>query len=359
MPPALVRALSAVALALGLFLPGLAAAQAPAVGTPVLGSSLLTPGQITAWYASTGIVSRSPVAVSDLAAAFIDEGAAQGVRGDIAFAQSMLETGYLRYGGQVKPADLNFSGLGACDTCSRGLAFPSAQLGVRAQIQHLYAYAAAGADPAVLARPLADVRFTYVRPYGKAALWEQMGNGNWATDPDYAGKVLGVWGSMLAFSGVPVPPGTSAGGSPDLKILVSPNGAARLAAWKPRRGALADGVASLGTPSSLKRSGRVCLVRWATLGAAVLVGGGANPCEPGTAKMRWSRLGGAGWHTGRGLAPGDTLGRLRALYPKARAVKGKWNLVSGSQRGKRKPIPRLRAEMQNGAVKALWVYPAA
>ena len=359
MPRTLVQFLSAIALAVGLWVPGLAAAQAPAVGTPVLGSSLLTPAQIAAWYAATGITPTSPVAVPDLAAAFIDEGAAQGVRGDIAFAQSMLETGYLRYGGQVKPADLNFSGLGACDSCSRGLAFTSAQLGVRAQIQHLYAYAAAGADPAVLARPLADIRFTYVRPYGKAALWEQMGNGNWATGQDYANKVLTVWRSMLAFNGIPVPPGTSAGGVPDLKILVSPNGAARLGAWKPRHGALADGIASLGAPSSLTPSGKVCLVRWETLGAAVLVTGGANPCEPGTAKMLWSRLGGTGWHTDRGLAPGDTLARLRALYPKARATAGKWNLVTGSQPGKRKPVPRLRAEMSNGTVKALWVYPSS
>ena len=356
MPRTLVRALSALALAVGLWVPGLAAAAAPPEGTPVLGSSLLSADQIVGWYASTGIVPTSPVPVPELAAAFLDEGSAQGVRGDIAFAQSMLETGYLRYGGQVKPADLNFSGLGACDSCTRGLTFPSAQLGVRAQIQHLYAYAAAGADPAVLARPQADIRFTNVQPYGKAALWEQMGNGNWATGPDYATKVLTVWRSMLAYAGVPEPAATGAGGTPDLKILVSPNGAARLAGWRPRHGALADGIASLGAPTSLTRSGKVCLVRWTTLGAQVLVGG-ANPCEAGTATMRWSRLGGTGWHTNRGLAPGDTLARLRALYPKARATAGKWNLVTGPQPGKRKPVPRLRAEMQNGTVKALWVYP--
>ena len=359
MPRTLLRVVGAIALVLGLALPAAAAAQAPApaAGTPVLGSSLLSADQIAAWYASTGIVPASPVPVPELAADFIDEGAAQGVRGDIAFAQSMLETGYLRYGGQVKATDLNFSGLGACDSCTRGLAFPTAQLGVRAQIQHLYAYAAAGADPAVLARPLADIRFTFVRPYGKAALWEQMGGGNWATDPDYANHVLTLWRSMLAFAGVPAPGPQSAGGTPDLTILVSPNGAARVAGWRPRTGALADGIASLGAPSSFTRSGGVCLVRWTGLGAAVLVAG-AHPCEPGTATMRWSRLAGAGWHTSKGLAPGDTLARLRALYPKARVVGGKWSLVSGPQPGKRKPVPRLRAEIANGLVSALWVYPA-
>lgn len=357
----LLRALGALALAAGLCLPAAASAQAPALGTPVLGATTLNAQQIAAWYASTGIVSTSPTPVPELAGHFIDEGAAQGVRGDIAFAQSMLETGYLRFGGIVKPADLNFSGLGACDSCPRGLAFPTAQLGVRAQIQHLYAYAAAGADPAVLARPLADIRFTNVRPYGKAALWEQMGNGNWATGAGYADKVLGVWRAMLAYSGIPVPAPQGAGGTPDLEVLVSPNGASRLAGWKPRRSTMADGIATLGAPSSLTRSGGVCLVRWDDLGAAVLAGGGSNPCTAGTATMRWCRLGGSGWHTDRGLAPGDALARLRVLYPKARPTDRtgrNWSLVAGREKGKRTPVQRLRAEVADGAVRALWVHPA-
>jgi hypothetical protein len=327
----------------------------------VLGSSLLTPEQIVAWYTSTGVSAASPVPIPELASRFIDEGAAQGVRGDLAFAQSMLETGYLRFGGIVKPSDLNFSGLGACDSCPRGLAFPSAELGVRAQIQHLYAYAAPGADPAVLARPLADVRFTAVRPYGKAPLWEQMGNGNWATSTTYAEKVLGVWHAMLAFAGIPIPGPQGAGATPDLTILVSPNGASRVAGWRSRRSTMADGIAALGAPSSLRRSGRVCLARWNDLKAAVLVGGGSNPCRAATAKMRWSRLAGTGWHTNRGLAPGDTLARLRALYPAARPTDRtgrSWSLVAGRERGKRAPVPRLRAEVGNRSVRALWVHPA-
>ena len=271
----------------------------------------------------------------------------------------MLETGYLRYGGLVRPTDLNFSGLGACDSCARGLAFASAELGVRAQIQHLYAYAAAGADPAVLARPLADVRFTRVVPYGRAPLWEQMGNGNWATGPDYARKVLTIWQAMLAFSGIPVPAPQAVGGTPDLEVVVSADGAARLAGWRARRATVADGIAILGAPTSLKRGGGVCLVRWDVLGAAALVRGAGNPCDLGTATTRWIRLSGAGWHTNRGLAPGNPLSRLRALYPRARAAGGSWRLVTGRDATTRRTVPRLRAEVAGGVVRALWVYPAA
>ena len=36
---------------------------------------------------------------------------------------------------------------------------------------------------------------------GWAPTWSEMGHGNWATDPDYAGKVIGIYNSMVAFSG--------------------------------------------------------------------------------------------------------------------------------------------------------------
>ena len=134
---------------------------------PVLGQSKVTPEEIAAWYQGKDIRSRSPTPVLQLARLFVEEGNAQGVRGDLAFAQSMVETGWLRYGGQVRPSDHNFSGLGACDSCRRGLAFRNPQVGVRAQIQHLYAYAQRDASEDQLVRPLVDIRFDKVAPKGR------------------------------------------------------------------------------------------------------------------------------------------------------------------------------------------------
>jgi hypothetical protein len=348
---------SVAAVALAAALPSPAAGQAPAAtGTPVLGASLLGPAQITAWYESTGVESRSPTAVARVARLFVEEGAVQGVRGDIAFAQAMLETGYLRYGGLVEPADHNFGGIGACDSCERGLRFPDPETGVRAHVQHLWAYASPTADAAALARPVVDVRFANVRPPGRAPLWEMMGNGNWATAPTYAPKVLAIWRQMLAANGVPVPEAAPAPGAVPagpLLVRASAAGAGSLAGWRLRRENMAGGIARLGAPGSRTPGGGGCLARWPAVGAAILVAGGGDPCASDAARVRWARLSAPIWRTQRGLSPGDTVRRMRVLYPGARRRAGRWWLVAGRAAGR--PAPRLRAEARSGTVRALWV----
>ena len=180
------------------------AASSPVTGiTPVLGQSRLTPEQIASWFAQQKITPAITIPILDLARIFVDEGNAQNVRGDIAFAQSVLETGWFRYrGSMVKPTDNNYSGLGACDSCSEGNRYASPEAGVRAQIQHLWAYADPNADPERVARPLTDTRMHYVNPYGRAPTWESMGAGNWATDPGYSAKVLGLYAEMLRHNGL-------------------------------------------------------------------------------------------------------------------------------------------------------------
>ena len=94
----------------------------------------------------------------ELATIYLEEGAIEGVRGDIAFAQSIHETGFFRVGGSVLPEQYNFAGLGATGGGTSGLYFASVREGVRAQIQHLKAYASAlGLEQACV-----DPRFTYV-----------------------------------------------------------------------------------------------------------------------------------------------------------------------------------------------------
>ena len=126
-------------------------------------------------------------------------------RGDVAFIQSIVETGWFRFGGSVQPSYNNFSGLGATDSGGAPAQFPNARTGVRAQIQHLRAYADATAKTCTvppLHYPCVDPRFNLVSPKGKAPTWNQMGNGNWATSTTYAQQILSLYSQMLAFNGV-------------------------------------------------------------------------------------------------------------------------------------------------------------
>ena len=89
---------------------------------------------------------------------FIEEGEAEGVRGDVAFAQSLHETGYFKFGGIVLPTQNNYAGIGALNGNATGQAasFPAPRTGVRAQIQHLKAYASTEA----LVNECVDPRFS-------------------------------------------------------------------------------------------------------------------------------------------------------------------------------------------------------
>jgi hypothetical protein len=191
------------------------AAPATAPRTPVMARERLSPTQLAAWFRAnpTRVAGyRASVPVEELTRLFVEEGRFEGVAGDLAFAQSVLETGSFRFPdhGQVRAEFNNFGGIGACDggTCGVGR-FPSARIGVRAQIHHLRAYADPSVTRASLANPLESPRFDLVVPKGRAPYWEQYGNGNWATDPAYATKILGLYAQMLAHAGVsptdPVP----------------------------------------------------------------------------------------------------------------------------------------------------------
>src|SRR6266446_9569452 len=78
-----------------------AVASTPVVQTPVMGPATLNASQLAAWYtARHGGPPNVPTVnndINEIARIFLDEGKADGVRGDIAFAQSMIETAWLSF----------------------------------------------------------------------------------------------------------------------------------------------------------------------------------------------------------------------------------------------------------------------
>ncbi len=189
-----------------------------AAGVPVMGPSQLGAAQLARWYGAQNRNPRLPVTIEELAAIFIDEARRVGVRGDLAFVQSIIETGWFEFrGSMVRPEDFNYAGLGACDSCSSGRRFPTPRLGIRAQVQHLRNYADLTSRAAHLPNP--PVRHWYAWPSldperavrnfdtffakGRAPTWNQMGGGNWATDPGYGTKILSLYNRALVFNGLP------------------------------------------------------------------------------------------------------------------------------------------------------------
>ncbi|MBH0230512.1 glucosaminidase domain-containing protein [Halobacillus yeomjeoni] len=90
---------------------------------------------------------------------YIEIGRIYGVRGDAAFSQMLKETSFHRFGGDVKPGQFNYAGLGAIGG-TQGASFKNEREGVTAHIQHLYAYASK--EPLPAGEKLVDPRFNLV-----------------------------------------------------------------------------------------------------------------------------------------------------------------------------------------------------
>lgn len=122
-----------------------------------------------------------------LANLYVSECAIEGINSDVAFVQMCLETGFLKFGGLVDESMNNFCGLGAISITERGNSFATEELGVRAHVQHLKAYASSG--PLVL--PLVDPRYKWVLPKGKSPTVMGLG-GTWASDVQYGTKLVNL-----------------------------------------------------------------------------------------------------------------------------------------------------------------------
>jgi hypothetical protein len=173
-------------------------AETEALKIPILGQSIATEQQLKDY-----LKQRNPNA-PDYAQLYLDFGSLYGVRGDIAFAQSMLETNFWRFGGSVRPEQNNFSGLGATSQTEGGASFSTPSQGIEAQIQHLYGYATEAPIPA--GRIVVDPRFQILETAnlrGTAPNWEDL-NGKWAVPgTTYGQDIVRLWSHTLT---IPVNP---------------------------------------------------------------------------------------------------------------------------------------------------------
>lgn len=163
---------------------GTVSVDAAIIGMPRLGA-----GDLASWFAASSYRPRVSTPIDDYAKWFIEEGSAEGIRGDIAFAQAVLETGGFANNDSVLAN--NFSGIGHCDLCPSGWVFASPRLGVRAQIQLLKSYAIRKPQ---YVNDLVDRRLR--GPAGCCQTWGDLTT-VWATDPTYGPKVMLIYTSMV------------------------------------------------------------------------------------------------------------------------------------------------------------------
>lgn len=129
---------------------------------------------------------------------FYEEANAEGVKAEVAFTQCMKETGFLKYGGDVLPNQYNFAGIGATGAV-HGASFKDVRTGIRAQIQHLKAYA----STSPLNNTCVDPRFNLVTrntaPYVEWLGIKENPNGyGWATAKNYGYDIVGMVKVLLS-----------------------------------------------------------------------------------------------------------------------------------------------------------------
>lgn len=163
----------------------------------VLSRRIMDDGKLTATQLADYFLSQRPdydyIEIVHFAQLYTVEAAVEGINSDVAFAQMCLETGYLRFGGLVQPEFHNYCGLGAMDAENPGCVFETEQLGVRAHIQHLQAYATH--EDQVLNNELIDPRYNWVHKTKYIETIEGL-TGTWATDPNYAVKIENILSRM-------------------------------------------------------------------------------------------------------------------------------------------------------------------
>ena len=164
--------------------------------TAIIGTPLASQEQCVSYLLSVNPHPAISVSPRELVAYYYEEGAREGIRPDVAFAQALKETGFFRYGGTVTPDQNNYCGLGTTSTEIKGAYFATSQIGVRAHIQHLLAYASTRRP----VRPVVDPRYNLVRNvYGTITLgnWQDL-NGRWAVPGDsYGQSILSMFRAML------------------------------------------------------------------------------------------------------------------------------------------------------------------
>lgn len=163
----------------------------------IMGATTVTQEEMVAMYNNQGVTYPSETLegggapdIETFCEIITEEAAAEEVRAEVVFVQSMLETGWLQYQGDSSAEQFNFAGLGTTGDGVEGISFPDVRTGLRAQVQHLKAYASSSD----LNQLCVDERFDLVQretaPYVEwLGIQENPYGVGWAEGADYGSKL--------------------------------------------------------------------------------------------------------------------------------------------------------------------------
>ena len=177
-------------------------AEAAADTITIMGAAEASEEQMVHYIEKRNPQPKLNCSVEDIVRYYYEEAGREGIRPDVALCQALKETGFFAYGGDVSPKQNNFCGLGATGNREPGASFATPQLGVRAHIQHLMAYATQEQPHGAIVDP----RYKHVvvnRPdiHGHITKWTGL-NGVWAVPGTrYGQEILYLWQQAQAPDG--------------------------------------------------------------------------------------------------------------------------------------------------------------
>ena len=160
-------AAATVALAATLAAPAAWSADLPAIKVSDKNKVLAcaTPGRLMAFLKARN--DKLDARFDGVATDYMRHGEDLGMRWDYAFFQMVVETGSLKFGGDVRAAQNNFAGLGATGNGEHGETFKDVSTGVRAHLEHLQMYSGE-----IVAHPVAE-RTRKVQEWGVLTEWQK------------------------------------------------------------------------------------------------------------------------------------------------------------------------------------------
>ena len=171
----------------------------------IMGPSLATVEQMVTLFNAQGVpypvdkyTSRGAATIKDFCRVLLDQARSEDVRAEVLFAQAMVETGWLQFGGDVDrngKVQCNFGGLGATGNGVPGDEYPDVKTGLLAQAQHLKGYA----TTADLSQPCVDKRFHHLAGKRGSAPTVDKLSGTWATSKIYGATIMNVVDKLLGF----------------------------------------------------------------------------------------------------------------------------------------------------------------